>query len=190
MSTKSTKPNQPSTKPKKRQKAIKLSDIQAKQKDIKKLTTYIYDEENNIVIRYNEKFNPATTEKLLKHAYESLVFAEENDIDFFKNDTAFLQYIYFLLIKFYSNLGKDLSDKLNEQIPQFASLVETGIFELFFSELFNMNEVLDVVDKMKSFAQVIDQIAQLDEHTRQQILSSVESPVIKNKIEANSGSNG
>lgn len=175
MSTKAKKP---------RQRNIKLTDIQAKQKDINKQSTYVYDEENNIVIRYNEKFNPATTEKLLKEAYESLLFDEENDLGFFKNDTSFLQYIYFLIIKFYSHLGKDIPDKLDEQIPVFHSIVETGLFELFFDQLYDANEVLAVVDKVKSFVQVIDQIAQLDEHTREQILSSVESPVIKKKLES------
>jgi len=189
MTTKTKKANQPSTK-NKRQRNIKLSDIQAKQKDINKLSTHVYDKENNIVIRYNEKFNPATTEKLLNLTYDNLVFAEKNNINYFKNDTAFLQYIYFLIIKFYSNLGKDIPDKLDEQIPVFHSIIETGLFELFFNELFDPEEVLGVVDKVKSFAQVIDQIAQLDEHIREQVLSSIESPVLKNKLEENSGLNG
>lgn len=189
MSTKQPKTNQPSTKNKKRQRNIKLSDIQAKQKDVNKQTIYVYDKENNIVIRYNEKFNPATTENLLKLTYDNLVFAEKNNINYFKNDTAFLQYIYFLIIKFYSNLGKDIPDKLDEQIPVFHSIIETGLFELFFNELFDPEEVLGVVDKVKSFAQVIDQIAQLDEHAREQVLSSIESPALKKKLEKNSDLN-
>jgi hypothetical protein len=174
--------NQPK---KKRQSNISLKSIQAKQKTINTYSTYLYDEESNTVIRYYEKFNPATTEKILKHAYENLLYAEKNNIDVFKNDISFLQYIYFLIVKFYSKLGNDLSDNLEEQIPQFISLIETGLFELFFSELFDPEEVLTVVDKIKSFMEITAQLAELDEQTRNQILESVESPVIKKKLEAN-----
>lgn len=174
--------NQPK---KKRQSNISLKSIQAKQKTINTYSTYLYDKESNTVIRYYEKFNPAITEKILKHAYENLLYAEKNNIDVFKNDISFLQYIYFLIIKFYSKLGNDLSDNLEEQIPQFISLIETGLFELFFSELFDPEEVLTVVDKIKSFMEITAQLAELDEKTRNQILESVESPVIKKKLEAN-----
>lgn len=173
-----------------RQKNLSLKQIQQKMKDINTLSTFVYDEESNTVIKYYEKFSPQRIEAVLKECHDKLLYCEEHEISYFKKDTNFLHYVYFLLIKHMSNIGKDISDKFEDQLVQFDAIVTSGLFELFFTEIYDLSEVQLVVERLQSFMALSAKIAELDEATREKLLNTVESPVIKKRLESASEVNG
>jgi hypothetical protein len=97
-----------------------------------------------------------------------------------------MQYIYFLIIKHFTNLRDQIPSDFPSQVEAMNIVVSTGLYETMFNVCFDENEVLDIVEKFKSFVSIVDQIAHLDTEVREQLLNTVESDFVKGKIEANS----
>lgn len=172
------------TKP--RVKPITLKNIQKQQKKINQWTTYVLDEKTNTVLKYYEVFDNHKIEELLTEAYEKIQYAEANDIELFTDDSRFMQFIYFLLIKHFTHLGDQIPDNLEGQIQAMDSLVSTGLFEEIFNNILDSNEVLRVVERFQEFQALVIQMGnvlldaqkELDEKVvNKEIFNTIKSPL-------------
>ena len=149
--------NQPSAK-KPRQKSISLKSLQKKATQINEWSIHVLDEETNTIIKYNKIFDKQKVEGLIKEAYENLIYAEQHEIEFFSSDIRFMQYIYFLIIKHFTNLRDQIPSDFPSQVEAMNIVVSTGLYETMFNVCFDENEVLDIVEKFKSLLKKVEVI--------------------------------
>ena len=179
MSTKSTK----QTQRKPRAKKLNLKEIEKRYKDINTLTPYPIDKERNIVIKYYEQFPHDRIEAIIKEAYEQILYDKENNIGFLNKDENFIPFILFLTIKHMTDLQDEIPNELEAQITIFKQMVSNGLYERLLNDMFSPDQTALVIEKIATFASLTTQIAELNEETRNELLSKVQSPVIKKKLE-------
>lgn len=189
MSTKENKTatTTPPYQPKMKNVGISFKEISKQNKRTDKLSTYIldtdYEANTNTVIKYYETFSEPKIEALLQEAYSNLQYAEVNNIDFFsgeEQDSKFIKYIMFLISVRFTSLDKTVPTNLPEQIPMFLEIVSNRLFERIFDEVLPADEVARVLEKLQQFTSLVNQIANLEESTRNEILSSVQNQEILN----------
>jgi len=175
-----------STKPKQvRQKPISLAQIKKQQKEINTMSTYVLDSETNTVLKYYEKFDNLLIEELLTELHENVLFADKHNIDFFNDESIFLKYVYFLLIKKFTHLGKDIPDTLPEQIPVISTLISTGLFETIFEHCFDPEEVARVIEKFQQFTILAEQLISLNQFAKQELEEKVDNKEIFQAFNSN-----
>lgn len=167
----------------KRQKQIKLSHIAKEYSDVNKMSTHILNEKENITIKYFEKFDEKRIQNVMKEANSSLLQDKEQNLNFFKNDDeVFVQYVLFLVIKHFTNLEKEITDSLAEQINIFNQVISIGLFEEMFNDVFPSEEVSRVLERVGNFAILAQQVAEKESETRQKALETVQHPVVRKKL--------
>lgn len=167
-----------------RQKQIKLSHIAKQYSDVNKMSTHILNEEENITIKYFDKFDEKRIQNVMKEANSSLLQDKEQNLNFFKNDDeVFIQYVLFLVIKHFTNLEKEIPDSLAEQINIFNQIISIGLFEEMFNEVFPPDQVSIVLERIGNFAQLSQQIAETETETRLKAIETVQHPVVKKKLQ-------
>lgn len=174
--------NKNASKPvKPRQKTLNLKNLEKQFNDLNKRTTFVVDEETNTVIKYNEKFDEVKIQELFKTAYEHLIHVEENDLNFLKTDEEFIQYIQFLTILKFSNLGDEISYDFETCVNVMDWVVSTGLFHLFYQELFDGNEVIKILDRLEEYMKAVNEVYQLEKKTKKEMLEKVENEEILNR---------
>lgn len=166
-----------------RQKPLKLKDIQKTYAKMNTYKTHILNEEDNTVIKYYEIFDNKKIEELLKQLFNSLQFDNEHKINFFNEDEKLIQYVMFLILKNFTNLDKEIPEELDAQIPIFNQIISVGLFEEMFNNVFPPEQVSIVLERIGTFANLANQAALIQSEIRQNISESVQSPVIKKKLE-------
>lgn len=166
-----------------RQKPLKLKDIQKTYEKMNTYKTHILNEEDNTVIKYYEIFDNKKIEELLKQLFNSIQFDNERKINFFNEDEKLIQYIMFLILKNFTNLDKEIPEELDAQIPIFNQIISVGLFEEMFNNVFPPEQVSLVLERVGNFANLANQATLIQLETRQNISKSVQSPVIKKKLE-------
>lgn len=162
--------------PRKRQ--IKLSTLEKQFNDTQKMHTHLINKETGEYVKYNLRFDKQEVEKLISELNEHLLYSQENNIDYFKNDDEFLKYAFYLIIKHFSHFKDEISDKFEDNIKAMNKLLSTGLFEKFYKEVFDMNEVWEVIDKINEIMQLSLKITELENEKRQEILKQVENKEI------------
>src|SRR5699024_10979420 len=143
ISNKTTSKAIPQKKVTPRQKTITLAQNKKNYSNLAKWSTYVLDTDSNLVLKYKEKFDQEEVQKLIQEAYETLVFTQDNpEYNFFTSDDIFMKDLHVLMVKYFTNLGKDFPDAFEDQIPIINELVATGLFEVIFEHVFDPNEVL------------------------------------------------
>lgn len=175
-----TPPLKPTAPKKPRQKSLTLKGVEKQYKELSKLSTFVIDPETNLVIKYYEKFDEIKIQELLQFAYEHLTYAQENKLDFFSSDGKFLEYIHYLIIMKFSNLGDDQPTDFESHKSIRDQIISTGLFNLFFESIFDGNEVIKIIERFEQFTSLVNQIANLEESSRNEVLSSVRNKEILN----------
>lgn len=175
----------PSIKPKMKNKTISFKDIQKQNKKMDQMATYIletdYESNTNTVIKYYEKFSQSRIDSLLKEAYANLQIAEEEGIEFFQQgdmDANFHFYISFLTAVRFTSLGKDVPSTVSEQMPLMMAMYNKGLLNRIHDEVLDQAEVAKITDKIGQLADLVNKIANLEDSTRNEILSSVQNKEI------------
>ena len=104
-----------------------------------------YELKDGLNLNFSPIFPHRDIEKLLEHMAEQFKYAEENGIEI--TDKFTMDYTLFLMIRQFTHLGKDISDKFEEQIQQMEWLVDTGYFKEIVEEVFMQSEIQKVFDK-------------------------------------------
>lgn len=182
----------PITPPKMRNKTITLKDIQKQAKKMSQMSTYVldtdYETNTNTVIKYYKEFDQSRIDALLEEAYANLQDAKEEDIEFFKGDNLdanFLFYITFLIAVRFTSLDKDVPSSVSEQMPLMMDMYNKGLLNRIHDEVLDQSEVAKITDKLNQFTSLVNQIANLEESTRQQVLESVQNKEILEQFNQN-----
>lgn len=171
--TKSTQPKKP------RQKQIKLSHIKSEHKNINKMETHVLDKEKNLVIKYYPIFPENKIEELLKELHEAILYCEENDLEFFKDDDQFYKYLYLLITRKFTSLESEIPSDFPSQVSIMSQMIDIGLIRTLFDEVLDGNEVTEVfarVDEMvTNLAKIAEatqkELAKLDKLENKEILS-------------------
>lgn len=137
----------------KRQSPLKLKDVIAQTKKLDVMSTYTYDEENKKVIKYNEVFDKTQVEKLIIELFEDMKYAVNNDYNYFENDEQLIKYELLLVIKYFSHFKDEIGDSFEDKISALEALMRTGIYDLFFEEIFDKDQVVNVIDHINNVAE-------------------------------------
>src|SRR5690606_35166125 len=157
---------------------------QNKELNANKLSPYILDNENNEIIKYNKIFDERKINELLEEAIEKMEYANENDIEFFKQDSELLIYISFLTIKYFTHLKDELENSsLEDDISALGSLLSTGLFKKILNDVFDGNEVHKVYDVMTEHIEGSAKALEVQAKMQQETFNMVQSPTIKSKLQ-------
>lgn len=141
-----------------RAKDMTLGKLNKNYKKLAKWSTYVLDEETNLVLKYKEKFDKMEINQILTDMYNQLEYVEKKEYNFLKDETELVQYMHFLMIKQFTHLGKDIGEDIESQIPVMTELIATGLFEFIFEHVFEQDEVLAVIAKFQERVDIIKRI--------------------------------
>ena len=169
---------------KKKQKSISLKSIEKHYKEITKYSTHPLKCQNGEPIKYYSFFTEDKIDDLLKEANMDLVYDVENKLFLISDDDEkFLKYILFLIIKHMTQLRDEISDKLEDKIVLLHKLYNKGVFKEMIEEVFDPSEVSKVIERLVNISLMNERIREIEQEARENIMNSVESPIIKQKIE-------
>jgi hypothetical protein len=126
-----------------KQNNLKLATVKKKYKDAHKQESYTLHDDSNL--NFSPIFPHSEIEKLLEHMAEQFKNAEEKGFEISERFTH--DYVLFLCIKQFTHLGKEISDKFEEQIQQMEWLVDTGYFKEIVEDVFMQDQIKLVFDK-------------------------------------------
>lgn len=107
-----------------------------------------YDLNNEYKIEFYPLFAYEKIEQLIEEYQRDLLYAEENGINLISSDHFVYKYIVFLAIKYFTNLGDDISDKVEDKILILKHLNDTGYLRQIANEVFMASEVGKIFDYM------------------------------------------
>lgn len=166
-------------------KPIKLTDIKKQVKAMNTFKSYVVNSEKNEVINYYEKFDKLKVQELLTKLYERLAYVEKENLNFFKTEMEFMRYLQGLIVLKFTHLGEQVGDSFEEEVEAIDYLVSKGYFKLIMDDLFDGNEVVEVIETMKKFIETVALALEHEEKTRKEIEDKVENKFILKKVDGN-----
>lgn len=157
MTTKNSKP---------RSKKLTLKKIQSEHKKLNTMSTFVYDEDTNTRIKYYEQFSESKIDELLKELHSSLVYVEENNLEFFKDEAEFILFTHFLIIKHFTDLGDEIPDDFPTQFTIMHQLYDKGIYHKLMNDMFDGNEIMKVLDRID---EMVNMVLKIDEAAREEL---------------------
>lgn len=119
----------------------KINKIQKKYSE-----TFLFEYSDGESVLVSEVFRPSLIEDLLEE-YGTLInlFDQENDEEI--SEKFKLYFLYFLILKYFTDLGKDVSNDPSLLIQQFHNIVDSIYLSELINEGFPKEEVSKVFDK-------------------------------------------
>lgn len=158
-----------------RQKSLTLKQLEKDYKKIGKWSTYVLDEEENLVIKYKEKFNQEEVDQIIVSLYDAVERVMSEEYNFFTDEGQIMKYLHFLMIKQFTHLGKDIGDTFEEQTPVMTQLLSTGLFEFIFEHIFEPDEVMKVIKKYQERVDVIKRIGEFSQQIQQEYAEKIQN---------------
>ncbi|MFJ7915853.1 hypothetical protein B1B04_09255 [Lysinibacillus sp. KCTC 33748] len=137
----------------KRQSPIKLKDILAESKKVDVMSTFVVDPETKKTVKYNEYFDRTQVEKLTLELFNDMQYAIEKEYSFFESEEQLIKYELLLIIKYFSHFKNEIGDTFEEKIMAMEALMKIGLFDLFFDEIFDQNQVGEVIERVNKVAE-------------------------------------
>lgn len=152
---------------------IKLTEIKKNHK--KYSVTEQYEFEDGKTLTFHPYFQPSKIEDLITEMQNQLLKAQELEIEF--SEKMIHDYTLFLAIKYFTHLGKDISDDLTVQLDEMEWIVDHKYFKPIIEEAFLPQEIMKVWDKMTD----ILSRSQLFEKLGEEAQKKFESLELKNR---------
>lgn len=137
----------------KRQSPIKLKDVIAESNKLDVMSTYVIDSETKKTIKYNKVFDKAKVEKLILELFEDMQYVIKNNYKFFESDDQLIKYELLLIIKYFTHFKDEIGVTFEEKISAMEALMRTGLFDLIFEEVFDKDQVVDIIDQINKVAE-------------------------------------
>lgn len=137
----------------KKQSPLKLKDVLANSKKVDVMSSFVVDPENNKIVKYNKYFDKSKVEELVKELFTDMQYAIENKYEFFVNEEQLIKYELLLIIKYFSHFKNEIGDSFEEKIGAMEALMKTGLYDLFFDEIFDIDQVADVIERVNLVAE-------------------------------------
>jgi len=157
----------------KRTKQIKLKDIQKQHKKVHTMSTYVLNEEENLIIQYYKQFPEERIHELMEELYSSVKFVEENNLNFFQKEEQLIQFAMFLMIRKFTSLESEIPTNFETQVSIMSQIISIGLWDTIFEEVLPPDEVNRVLEKFKEYQLMVEKIG----HTLQQELSVLDEKV-------------
>lgn len=103
---------------------------------------------NGEVIRYYAKFSESKIEKLLTELYDMVLVDEKLEEPLFNEDGKLIKFSYFLVIKYFTDLGKKFPDGYENSLLLFNKMVELDLFTEIINDVLPINETGKVFEKI------------------------------------------
>jgi hypothetical protein len=132
------------TRSKAKDNALKLSVIKKQDKNYQLKETFEF--EDGKILKFFVHFRPSKIEEMLEEMAKQLNYANEKGIEL--EDKFIFNYVHFLCIKYFTDLGKDIADDFETQLKQMEWLVDCKYFKPMVEEMFLKEELQKVWDKM------------------------------------------
>jgi hypothetical protein len=156
-----------------KQNNLTLTKVKKQYKKTQEKVNYELKDGNNLTL--SPLFAHSEIEKLLLHMSEQFKYAEVKGIEI--NEKFTYDYVLFLCIKQFTHLGKEISEKFEEQILQMEWLVDTGYFKEIVEDVFMQDQIQVVFDKAVEISSKFIFLEKLTE----QMQSSVKNLELKNR---------
>lgn len=156
--TNNAQSNKKATPSKPRQKQIKLSHIKSTHKEINKMESYLLDEEKQLIIKYYKIFPETKIHEMLTDLQETIAECKDKKIDYFNNDTDFMQFLHFMIIKHMTSLKDEIPNDFSTQVNVLNQIIDIGLFKRLFDEVLEGEEVLKVLDRVNDLGENMNKI--------------------------------
>lgn len=137
----------------KRQSPLKLKDILSESKKVDVMSTYEIDPETKKTIKYYEYFDKVKIEKLTLELFNDMQDAIEKGYAFFESEEQLIKYELLLIIKHFSHFKDEIGETFEEKIMAMEALMKIGLYDLFFDEIFDQNQVAEVIHRVNVVAE-------------------------------------
>jgi len=133
----------------KRETKLTLADIQKSADAINKKQKFYIDKEQGKFIYYYPKFSKRKITILINDLANSLEYAQQHKLEYFENDYELNNYIFFLIIKHFTDLQSELKDKpIETHFATMNYLVDIGWYDIFLTKMFTMQEISNVLEEI------------------------------------------
>lgn len=137
----------------KKQSPLKLKDILSESKKVDIMSTYEIDPVTKKTVKYYEYFDKTKVEKLILELFNDMQYALENDYEFFNSEEQLIKYELLLIIKHFSHFKDEIGETFEEKIMAMEALMKIGLYDIFFDEVFDQNQVADVIHRVNIVAE-------------------------------------
>ncbi|MEK4025517.1 hypothetical protein [Sporosarcina sp. FSL W7-1283] len=161
-----------------RAKTLNMKMIDKQFNDLSKLTTYTLDPKENLVVKYYEKFDEVKIQELLQLAYKHLEYVREKELPYFQSDDEFMIFVQYLIIYKFATVVDEESEDFEPHINIMNKLISTGLYRVFLEDIFDPNEVMKVLDRLKEFQNLIEKIGALTFETQKELESTLQNKEI------------
>ena len=170
------------TKP--RQKVLKLSNLEKQAKKLNVLTPFVINSETNEIVKYYEEFDELKIQELLVELNTHIQYDQENNIGYFEDNQKVIEYLNYLVIKFFSHFHDEIGSQFETNIVAFETLVRLGLFHTFHNEIFNPEQVAKVFDRFYERIELASKVIELDEADKQKLANLQNKDILfkQNKI--------
>lgn len=134
------------TKPTKEQ-LVGLDYFEKKAKHANRKEYFALNEEETEFIWYHPVFSQTKREALMTEFLETVKYCQDNDIDYFTNEVESMQYLQYLMIRYFSSV-KDMTEGLTfvEHIAVLRQFRDSDFLALMVNEVFDIEEVSKISD--------------------------------------------
>lgn len=155
----------------KRETKLTLADIQKNADELNKKQKFYIDKNIGKFIYYYPKFSKRKKTMLINDLASTFEYAQQKNLDFFKNDHELQHYILFLIIKHFTELKAELKDKsIETHFATMHNLVEIGWYDVFLLEMFSVQEISSVLEEINKQLNISIQFLELEK----QLMSKLE----------------
>ncbi len=163
-------------------KTVDASFFSQRAKSVNNNEVYHFDKEKGHSITYYPVFPKSKKDSLIVELIETIQYCKNNNIDYLKDDADITQYTGYLIIKHFTSLFDTLSKwSVEDNIAYLKGLYDSGDFEVFFDEMFTIEEVDKVFHQLKETNKIADIYKKELDKQKQIIESKVNSNVLKEK---------
>jgi|GEM_PF-708460 len=150
--------------------------------NVNRKEVYHFDKEKGHSITYFPVFPKSKKDELIVELIETIQYCKNNNIDYLKDDADITQYTGYLIIKHFTSLYDTLSKwSVEDNIAYLKGLYDSGDFEMFFDEIFTIEEVDKIFNQLKETNKIAEIYKKELDKQKQIIESNVNSNVLKEK---------
>ena len=117
-------------------------------------------------IRFYNKFSETKIKKLMNELYEMTKEDEKQMVKVFQADGMLFDFAYFLIIKYFTDLGKEFPDGYENNIRVFSKLIELDMFGDIVGNILPIEEVGKVIERMMERIKISEQAIRLEEEIK------------------------
>jgi hypothetical protein len=129
----------------KKEQAVNLQYFEKKAQNANRKEKFYLDEEEVEFIQYHPVFSKSKRTALIQEFLETARYCGENNIDYFKNYGQEMEYLEFLVVKYFTDVKDMLTDvDVEGHLAVKDTLVESSFTEIMINEVFHIDEISKV----------------------------------------------